>query len=327
MNNGESASTSTDPPVRTGFFTVAKVNGSKSSAPIEGSASKSKDSSPLSSKVFIPTKVVELSSIRLISPNVTANSNQNSDPLPLKISSVASGEEVTLMTNGFDDIENEVDYHSEDSDDDDNNDDDNDNNHLNDEDEINTQPQISEVTSLATSQDNAPEAMDSLSQIDSEQMDASNFPAAILVQTKTESIDISDDEHRADVPDNIKSVAKESLVIGSEACLKGYIYCSTNIQLGKVTIEWTGRGRIKLQLAESTDVECDESEPFQKNLVNVSAVMNKYVRERFYGVYPAHLRLEWIFIKTDDVETCGTSLCDFNTVEPFSVRKTTILFN
>lgn len=327
-NDGESASTSTDSPVRSGFFTVAKLtNGSKSSAPKEGGTSKSKESSPLSSKVFIPTKVFELSSIRLINPNVTADSNQNSDPLPLKISSVASGEEVTLMTNGFDDDENEVDDHCENDDDNDHHSDENDNKSVNDEDEINTQPQISEVTSLATSQNSAPEAMDSLSQIDFKQVDTRDLPGTILVETKTESIDISDDEQQAGITDNNKSIAKDSLVTGSETCLKGYIYCSTNIQLGRVSIEWTGPGQIKLHLAEATDVECDKSEPFQKNLVSVSAIMNTYVRERFYGVYPAHLRLEWILIKTDDVETCGTSLCDFNKVEPFSVRKTTILFN
>ncbi|XP_055324553.1 uncharacterized protein LOC129579058 isoform X1 [Sitodiplosis mosellana] len=309
-NDGEGASTSADPPVRSGFFTVAAMtNGSKTGAPKEG-VSKSKESSPvlMSSKVFIPTKVVELPSNHLAKLQVIPNSNQNSDPLPLKISSVASGEEVTLMTNGFDDDD----------------DDDGDNDEVDDDidqDEINTQPQISEVKSLATGQDAVPKAGGNPSEID--QMGTRDLTGTILIETKTESIDISDDEQQINMPDgmepHINSIAKEPLVIGSDSRLKGYMYCSTNMQLGKVSIEWMAPGRIKLQLAESIDVDCDESEPFQKNLASVSSYMNTYVRERFYGVYPAHLRLEWIFIKTDGVETCGTSLCDFNNVEPFSV--------
>lgn len=305
-DDNECPSTSTEPPIRSGFFTVASMaNGLKKNAS-KDSASKSLEISP-ASKQFVPTKVVELSSGRLVKPNVIPNSNRNSDPLPFQISSVASGEEVTLWTNGFDD--------NIDDDQDDHDDHDDDCNDGNDEDEMNTQPQISDVKSLATGQDVMPE-----SEVNTIQIDSSDLTGSVLVETKTESIDISDDEQAMDMIDRELIIAKEPFVLDSDSHLKGYMYCSTNMQLGKVSIEWMGPGRIKLQLAESIDIDCNESEPFQKNLASVSSYMNTYIRERFYGVYPTHLRLEWIFIKTDAVETCCTSLGDFNKVEPFSVR-------
>lgn len=290
-NDGEIASTSTDPPVRSGFFTLASMaNGLKENKITfkENPPSQEIKAALVPSKIFTPTKVIELPSVRLVKPK----SNKISDPLPFKISSIASGEEVTLLTNGFDD----------------NVDDDDDN-----EDELNTQPQISEVKSLATGQDGA-----SMTKADHSQLDS------MLVQTKTEPIDISDDEQPAHMVNSMEpsnnSIVKEPLVLETESRLKGYMYCSTNIQLGKVSIEWIAPDRIKLQLAESVDIECDKSEPFQKNLAIASTYMNKYIRERFYGVYPANLRLDWIFFKTVDIEGCSHSLCEFNKVEPFSVR-------
>lgn len=310
-DDNECASTSTEPSIRSGFFTVASMaNGLKKNASKE-SVSKSIETSP-ASKLFVPTKVVELSSGHLVKSNVIPNSNRNSDPLPFQISSVASGEEVTLLTNGFDDDDDDHD----DRDDRDDHDDDDDGN---DENEMNTQPQISGVKSLATGQDVMPET-----EVNSIQIDSSDLTGSVLVETKTESIDISDDEQAMDIIDRESIISKEPFVFESDSHLKGYMYCSTNIQLGKVSIEWLGSGRIKLQLAESIDIDCNESEPFQKNLASVSSYMNSYIRERFYGVYPAHLRLEWIFIKTDAVDTCCTSLGDFNKVEPFSVRSITL---
>lgn len=312
-NDGESASTSTDQPIRSGFFTLASnANGLKTSTSKEG-ATQSNDTLPDLSK-FVPKKVVELPSTRSVKPNVIPNSTHNPDPLPLMISSVASGKEVTLLTNGFD------------NDDDDDNNIDDDIDEQDDENEMNIQSQISKIKSLTADQtDDDPKLEANLFKSKSTKKDSSDSNGSILVETKTESIDISDDENDDgminNLEPNVSTITKKPLDLGTETHLKGYMYCSTNMQLGKVSIEWMAPGRIKLHLAESIDIDCDETEPFQKNLASVSSYMHTYIRERFYGVYPAHLRLEWIFIRTNDVEACTASLCDFNKIEPFSVWK------
>lgn len=101
--------------------------------------------------------------------------------------------------------------------------------------------------------------------------------------------------------------------------LKGYIYCITNTQLGKVKIEGIPSGRIKIHLTEPIEIVCNDTKTARKNLEAVFEHMTSHVRQRFYAVYPTLLRLQWIFIRLDDSSLCS-NLRDFNEINTFSVR-------
>lgn len=256
-----------------------------------------KKSKPMQPKMYIPTKIIELPSVRLSTPNVIINPNQNLNPLPLKISSVASGEEVTLMTNGFSDAEDDNDENTQEED----------GNEAN-------------ATSSPESEPHEPK-IDELLQTD---LSALCDPIHFDVKTKIEAIDISDDEqpnaNDYEMVSQENSIAKDPSAAQLQPHLKGYIYCSTNIELGKVDIEWTNPGRIKLHLTKPADIDCNGTDEIQKNMVTVSSYMHCHIRERFFGVYPQFLKLEWIFVKVKNDEKSDTNLCDFNKTDPFSVR-------
>ncbi|XP_031631144.1 uncharacterized protein LOC116345684 [Contarinia nasturtii] len=272
-DDDENASTSSNQSVRSGYFTLATTSNGVKVVP--ASTSDTIVATRVSSKVFVPTKVVELTSTRL-------ENNSKQEPLQLKISSVASGEEVTLMTNGFSDI-----------------------------DDLNMQPKISSVKSLAKQDDLENLDDDLLEKVPSE------------CGSKPESIDISDDEQPSDMINRLEkdmnSIPTKAISPNEFGLLKGYMYCMTNNHLGKVNIEWTAPGRIKLHLTDPIEIDCIETETYQENLATVSNYMSTYIRDRFYAVYPAHLRLEWIFIKLNDDEQCTSPLCDLNQTEAFSV--------
>lgn len=290
------ASTSSDKSTRSGFFSVASLASDNANKLTPNTMQLQK---------YIPTKIIELpSSARLANPVVITNSNKNLNPLPLKISSVASGEEVTLMTNGFSDADNDID----DEDDDD-------------IDMMHFHPEISNVRSLANNASNS--EADPLDTTRDELTTAgpSDF-SDLNIKLKTESIDLSDDEKPRyfDIVIEKKAITKLPLNDGVNSIVKGYIYCATNTQMGKVNIEWTTPNSVKLHLAEPTDIEFNGSNDYRDDMAEISKFMHKYIRERFYGVYPAYLQMDWIFVKVNDDKECGSSLGDFNDTEPFSVR-------
>lgn len=290
-NDGEIASTSTDQPIHSGFFTVNSIgNGLKTYSTANDSATKS---IPVQSSVYVPTKIVEISSTQVANTNVMAKTNQNLNPLPLMISSVASGEEVTLMTNGFSDT-----------------------------DDKDTQPQISDIESLTDVQKDAIDSNNETKNDGDMSDDLNDFSNSLLIEMemKTEPIDISDDEQKNeyDVSSEVINTEAEETTEISEH-IKGYIYCSTNVKLGKINIEWSDKNQVKLHLAESVDVDCGQVD-IQMKMSCISSYMTPYIRKRFYGVYPACLILDWIFIKVDNDETSESNLVDFNKTDPFSVR-------
>lgn len=289
-NDGEIASTSTDQPVRSGFFTIASISNGSNTIPIENDgASKS------TPKIFIPTKIVEKTPTQLASKNVISSADQNQNPLPLKISSVASGEEVTLMTNGFDDT-----------------------------DDIDTQPQISKIELLKEVQNDKTNSDSTVNKKnDRDSGDFCDFSNSLLIEMKTEAIDISDDEQNNEYDVTTSEVSpkiKEPSDVETSDQLKGYIYCSTNIQLGKIDIEWTDTNHVKLHLSHPIDIDCGKANAFQDKMACITSYMTTYIRERFYGIYPAYLELDWIFIKVGQDEPSGSNLGDFNKTNPFSVR-------
>lgn len=266
-----------------GFFTLASANGLK--------AVISNDSPITDGKVFIPTKVVELPTGHLTKSNTITG--LDSDPLPLKISSVVSGEGVAFMTNGLP--------------------------ITHDSDESNDQPQISNVESLGP---NSLLAFDETSDdehslMDNDLNDLNDFD---LLEPKTEPIDISDDEQRDfnnDSTLDTNAMAEDLGQINHQP--KGYIYCTTNVQLGKIDIEWISLHRIKLYLEQPVEIGCDDIN-HSRHLSTVSKYLQTYIRNRFLGVYPQHLRLDWIFIDSERYQTNAIVLCDFNQLDPLSVR-------
>lgn len=248
-----------------------------------------------------PSKIPEFTPIRLTKANVIPKSNRNTSPLPFKISSVASGEGVEFLANGLDSDSIDKDTDS--------------------------QPPSSDVEMENIGTNIEPDIKrDSKSTLTVEQSDANGvknqkFP-------KIESIDISDDEQQKDLqikPASNLSVKKQ-LNEGREYPINGFIYCSSNIQLGRLKAEWVSSNNIKLYCSasnETTDFKCDATnDAWQINLRAVSAYMQKYIRNRFYGVYPGNLHLEWAFaandtdtastlIDLDSVETCSVSFINF----------------
>lgn len=292
--NEDKPSTSGDEPSEQpsdGLFMVSTTNGLKTV--IAKDKSSVNASVPEPPTVSAPKEVVEESSNQ--PDDLISNSDSRTSPLPLKISSVVSGEGVALMTNGLPIV-----HESDDS---------------------NDTPQISDVQSLASN---------SIMGLDDTSMDATNLNENDsnefdddLLEPKTEPIDISDDEQIDDSNISDTNATAENPT-QTDYHHKGYIYCTTNVQLGKINIEWTSPTNVKLYLEQPVDIDCVENPSPQvrtKNLLtSVSKYMQAYIRSRFYGVYPAHLKLDWIFIETARFQQDAITLCDFNKLEPLSVR-------
>lgn len=255
-----------------------------------------------SNVVYRATKIIEFTQIRP-KPNVIPNSKRNI-PMSLKISSVASGDGVALMTNGF-----------------------------NVDEDTKMQPQISDVQSLAGLEDNesnnAPEIEASNKNHANDESDTNSISNSTFLDAnpKIESIDISDDEQQKirKITPEMKLTVKKPTNHTTEFPMKGYIYCLSNIQLGRVKIEWTSPNHIKIYLSASNDtvdIECDETDSWQTNFSAVTMYMHKYIRKRFYGVYPAHLKLEWIFVKMNcEMDKEPSRLCDLISLETNSVSR------
>lgn len=189
------------------------------------------------------------------------------EPLQLKISSVASGEGVAMMTNGF--------------------------------------PADSKAMS--------------------ENSNDSNSKDTELLIPKTEPIDITemdtDDEHYVPEEAIIPMVAPTIVLSPKHKESKGYIYCSTNISLGKIFIQKTSPTTIRFNLHSPLEIDCEET-TWQRNMPAISSFMQLYIRKRFYAVYPAYLRLDWVFIndERDPYELNDfIELDDFNKLNRFSV--------
>lgn len=288
MNDDEMPSTSGDEHNQSsnsssGFFTLSTANGLKLLN------AQRQRTSTTEEKVYIPKKVIELPPGKL----TKSDSNKITNPHPLRISSVLSGESVALMTNGLP--------------------------IANDSDESNDQPQITNVESLGP---NASIEFDKATANELNDNESTDFDREILLEPKTEPIDISDDEdmfNHEDISDG-NSIATDTK---KDDYPKGYIYCSTNIQLGKINIEWTSSTCIKLYLDKPIKIAYNDFVHLipghQRNLSTVSKYLFEYIRDRFIGVYPAHLKLDWIFISSDQIHEEAVSLCDFNELDPLSV--------
>lgn len=152
----------------------------------------------------------------------------------------------------------------------------------------------------------------------------SNSKDTELLIPKTEPIDITDmdtDDERyiqeepiipMVVPIDLPTKQKES---------KGYIYCSTNISLGKIFIQKTSPTTIRFNLHSPLEIDCEDT-TWQKNMPAISSFMQSYIRKRFYAVYPTYLRLDWVFIndERDPYELNDfIELDDFNKLHKFSV--------
>lgn len=183
------------------------------------------------------------------------------EPLPFKISSVASGEGVALMTSGF--------------------------------------PLNSTTTSDNSNDSNSKE------------------PELLIPKTEPIDItDISDDENDVEEEPSIPMV--QTIVPPKSKEFKGYIYCSTNISLGKIYLQKSSPTKIRLNLHVPLEIDCEDN-TLQRNMPGISTFMQLYIRKRFYAVYPAHLRLDWIFINDDREPLDAIELDDFNKLDRRSV--------
>lgn len=257
---------------------------------------------------FHSVNLIGLPSMRLAKPNVISISNPIRDvnPLPFKITSVASGEGVALMTNGLSVADSITD------------------------DESNSQPKFSDVQSLA----NHPQIQDFESLlVPKQENDNENANDSTFINTnpKMESIDISDDEQQQqqqqekpfEITNETSLTKSGKSTKKTDFPMKGYIYCSTNSQLGKVKIEWASPCLIKLFLLgpnQTEEINCDETNDWHANLTVLSLYMHKHIRKRFYGVYPSQLKLSWVYVKTDyDADSDTSHLCDLISVNKQSV--------
>lgn len=188
------------------------------------------------------------------------------EPLQLKITSVASGEGVALMTNGF--------------------------------------------------------PIDSITMSDNS--DDSNSKDTELLIPKTEPIDIADmdtDNEHCVQEEPITQIVAPIVLPAKHKESKGYIYCSTNISLGKIFIQKTSPTTIRFNLHSALEIDCEDT-TWQRNMPAISSFMQSYIRKRFYAVYPAYLRLDWVFIndERDPYELNDfIELDDFNKLNRFSV--------
>lgn len=152
----------------------------------------------------------------------------------------------------------------------------------------------------------------------------SNAKDTELLIPKMEKIDITDmdtyDEHYVQEEPIIPLVAP-IVMQPKHTESKGYIYCSTNISLGKIFIQRTSPTTIRLNLHSPLEIEAEDT-TWQKNMPAISSFMQLYIRKRFYAVYPAYLRLDWVFIndERDPYELNDSiELDDFNKLNKFSV--------
>lgn len=152
----------------------------------------------------------------------------------------------------------------------------------------------------------------------------SNSKDTELLIPKTEPIDITDmdtdDEHYVQEEPIIPLVAPIVLQPKHKES-KGYIYCSTNISLGKIFIQKTSPTTIRFNLHSPLEIDCEDT-TWQKNMPAISSFMQSYIRKRFYAVYPAYLRLDWVFIndERDPYELNDSiELDDFNKLNKYSV--------
>lgn len=281
-----------------------------------------------SSMIYVPTKIVELtgttpattaSTINTtpIKPNNSNMWSTNTSP-EFKITSVASGESVALMTNGMsiDDFTNSNDSQSSNEPNDLNGDDDDDMDvSLN---AANRQPEMSDDQAI-----DIPNSLPIKNNETDHLMDADNEFGQILVQTKTEPIDISDDDEQTEYNCLSELNPIDCQTDDFHGKVNGYIYCQSNIQLGRVNVEWTSSTQIKLYLEQCVVIACDEKSFRLRHYeaAEMSKFMQTHIRNRFYGVYPAHLKLDWFFTQTETAELDVATLCDFNKVDPFSVIK------
>lgn len=289
------------------------VTAANTNANVNDEASKSP--TPASTPtVYIPTKIVE---IRPAKPSVwrenqvVQNSCSSTNPMSLKISSVVSGERAALMTNGLpitaDDFADERNESTDTG--------------------SKRQPEILDVKSLADEPQPA-KARPNFDEPNDNACDpmtcTPNKYGDILISTKTEPIDISDDDNDQNDFSNASdtNLLNSTQTDGVDCQISGYIYCTTNVQLGKVNLECTSASTIKLHLKEPVDIVYEgwQSQKRQPNLANVSKYMQTYIREKFYGIYPAYQKFDWIFISSEQFDQDAITLCDFNTIDPLSVR-------
>lgn len=310
--NGHFAAISSANGIKTA--TLAKDQSATAAANVRDGTPKS-PTSVSAPKIYTPTKMFEMRSAKpkvWRENQVMQNSCNNTNSMPLKISSVVSGERVALMTNGLpitaDEFADEM-------------------NEIVENNGSNPQPEICDVKSLAdeSQQSKVRPKFDEPNDNACDPMTCRpNKYGDILISTKMEPIDISDDDNEEIDFSNASDI---NLLINAQTenvdCqVSGYIYCTTNVQLGKVNLECTSASTIKLYLKEPVDIiyEGWQSQKRQPCLTNVTKYMQTYIRENFYGIYPAHQKFDWIFISSEQFDQDAITLCDFNTLDPFSVR-------
>lgn len=203
----------------------------------------------------------------------------SSEPLPLLISSVTSGDGIQILANGTSQ-EPETDF-------------------------VETTNDLINSTNIESTEDTNLEILHS-----------------DITITKTEPIEISDDENEDnlkidelnEMEQNLTSLMECDAVQNLNNEDKGFLFCETNRQLGKVNVVWISPNRIKLFLKDKDaddEVETDESE--------ASAAMSTYIRKWFYGVYPTTLKLHWTLVKFNNAKQVVQELPELNSIEPLSV--------
>lgn len=270
--------------------TEEKASASTSIIPSNSESTRMLDTDAQLKRLFSVPKIRLIKTRIIQNGNKTADESQILNPLPFKISSVASGDSVAFMTNGLSSGFSEDSSESKHKDD------------LN-------------LIKIEKNDDDDDVDDDNVDNVD----DAAAAEGGLLIP-KSEPIDISDtSEDMFYGKDEIEDYTELPLFsLTKSQGLKGYIYCSTNIQLGKIHIEWTSETTISLNLQTPTVIECEDT-VWQRNMPAISSYMQSYIRKHFYAVYPAHLRLDWIFIKSKSDDDTVIELSDFNKLNRFSV--------
>lgn len=312
------------PPANGHFAAISTASGVKQTTHAkEPAVNPTRSATPISaSKIYSPTKMVEVRPLKsnVWSKNqVMQSSYSNTNRMPFKISSVASGVEFERDAQAANDLSitaDELDDVNEDE-----------VNEIITDDASNLQPKICAVKSLAANQkltNDSPKFDEPDDNACDDPMTCSpNKYGDILISTKTEPIDISDDENeQIDFPNEPGAdVLIQTFTENNEFQISGYIYCTTNVQLGKVNVECLSATMLKLHLKEPVDIAYEgwQGQKRQPSLANVTKYMQNYIRENFYGIYPAHYKFDWIFISSEKLDQDAITLCDFNTLDPFSV--------
>lgn len=223
------------------------------------------------------------------------------EPLPLLISSVTSGDGVRIITNGTD---------------------------LASEENADKANASAMETTQADEAETSPENEDH-----TETPNESKENSGELILTNEvpnlEAIEIYDSSE--DENDHFES-NEESNVVDNEMAMdaraddaafkteRGFLFCETNKQLGKMCVEWTSQNHIKLIL--DPDIEADDSYTgeLETNPAIINAAMFAYIRRRFYAVYPTTLILKWSLVKSIIAKQTVLDLSDLNQIDKFSVR-------